>query len=766
MSKRAEAKIKDKALEFLKTALKSSSDLTDNHKEGLDAYMAKPYGNEVEGRSQIVMSDVADTVEWVMPSLMKIFFGGTRVVDIKPQGPEDEEKAKLMEEKVNFDFQRGINGYTVLHDWFKSALLGKYAVTKYWWDTSETTKNEDYNGLTEAELEQLMQDEDYEILEEESTLIQEGITDDFGFQVTPPVFSFDVKGKRTKTVSKPMAKSLPPEEFIFDLETSGSIKEAEFCAHRKRVHKNTLKKYKLSDDDISREAEEFSNTEYLKESRFEDLGGINFIKDPSDDEFVYIYECYLNDYDKSGDKVPKKVLIYGNRVLEVTDNTYGSPPFCGITTVRIPHRAAGLSMADLVSDIQKLKTALMRAILDNMYYQNNGIDIVNPYRINMDDVVDRNEPGAKWRTLYDVDPRTVIHSKDPSPLPSHAFGLLETVDSIKEKRTGVTSYNQGLDSKSLNKTATGISQIMGAAQQRMELIARNFAETGVKELFQAFVDMNLEFFDGEANVKLNEQWAQIKPEMIDGNFDIIIDVGVGTGSSEIQINQLINMINVSQPGVEMGIVTPENFGNLLSTIYELMGYKNTSKFVSGPQQGGAQNAQTQQMQQQMQQMQQENQKLQQQLQMVTVDLRNQEEKYKIDAQKLQIEAADKQDKSSLEAQKIQNDLSVKRAELQLKAEELSLKARELQSKDEVTYAKFEMEREKLLHSIEASRKESQEPREESKEESSANIDQVMKQIDALGQKFDAATKQAESKQKQISITRDKSGQMVGATVKD
>lgn len=626
--KSKQQKLKDKSLEYLKRAIASNEELVLNYKDGLDAYMAKPYGNEIEGRSQVVMTDVADTIEWIMPSLMKIFFGGAQVVDIKPQGKDDEESAKLMEEKVNFDFQRGMNGYTVLHDWMKDALIGKYGVVKYWWEDKVTKRNEAYQGLNEAEFQQLSQDTTYEVVDVEGTLVQPEVADFMGNIISPEQYSYDVTGKRLKKISRPMAMVVPAGEFVFDLETPASIKDSDFCAHKMRVHKNYLKRYKVSEKDIDAELDYFSAADIVKEALFEDIGGLNFVTDDIDDDFVYLYECYLNDYDDMGDKVPKKVVIFGNKVLEVTDNSYGHPPFCGITTVRIPHRAAGLSMADLVADLQKLKTGLMRAILDNMYYQNNGIDIVNPYRINMDDVIDRNEPGAKWRTLYDVDPNTVISSKTPNPLPQQAFGLLETVENIKERRTGVTSYNQGLDSKSLNKTATGISQIMGAAQQRMELIARNFAETGVKELFQAFVDMNLEYFDAPTNIKLNEEWVNVRPEDIDGDYDIIIDVGVGTGAQEIQINQLINMINVSAPGMQQGVVTKKDMYNMLKSIYELMGYKNPDKFVTDPESKEAKQAA--QGDPRLKQMQQEMQKLAEQL-------KKAEDKKQVEMAKVQVD---------------------------------------------------------------------------------------------------------------------------------
>ena len=588
MARSKKNELKDKAVNFLRSAITDNGELVENHRAGLAAYMQEPLGTEVEGRSQVVMSDVSDTVEWMMPSLMKIFYGGHQVVTISPQGPEDEMKAKLMEEKVNFDFQKGMNGYLVMHDWFKDALLGKLGVVKYWWEKGTTVKNVNYAGLTMDEIDTLTDIEFDEIIDNEDG-------------------TYDIEGKRVTEYSKPMCMTIPPEEFICDVTASDSMQSARFSAHKKKVHKTYLKKYGIKPKDVEGQRDAFEN-ETLSDERFSDLGGVSFIHDSRDDDFVYLYECYLDDYDDDGNAIPMKLVIFGEKVLSMEENTYGRPPFCAISSIRIPHRLAGRSIADLVIEIQELKTAVVRAILDNIYYQNNGVTVVNPYRINMDDVIDRNEPGAKWRTQYDVDPSSVFAPVPVHPISPQAFQLIEQIDQIKEKRTGITSYNQGLDSKSLNKTATGISQIMGASQQRMELIARMFAETGVRELFQAFVDMNLDYFDKTQSIKVGDGWAELKPQDIDGKFDVVLEVGVGTGSQEIKINQMTNMLNMTAPLLQGGVVTPENMQNLLKEIYLLMGHKNTDKFVGGPQQGP-----DPQVQQQMQQMQQVIQQLQEKL---------------------------------------------------------------------------------------------------------------------------------------------------------
>jgi hypothetical protein len=350
-----------------------------------------------------------------------------------------------------------------------------------------------------------------------------------------------------------------------------------------------------------------------------------------------------------------KVVIFGNRVLEAVENTYGKPPFCSLTSIRVPHRFAGRSLAELVKDIQDLKTGLMRSILDNLYYQNNGVTVVNPYRINMDDVIDRNEPGAKWRTLYDTDPKNTFAPVPSNPMAPQAFSLLQTVEDIREKRTGISAHNQSTPSDGMNNTATGIAQIMGAAQARMELIAHTFGETGVKELYQAFVDMNLDFFDREQAIKVNKEWLSVSPQAIDGEFDVTIEVGVGTGSQEVKITQLIGMLQMTAPMIEQDVVSKENMQELLKQIYLLMGYKTPEKYVGDE---NTQNISPQEMQQ----LQQQSQQLQQQLQQAG-QIINQ----------LQADQQNKATELQLKDKKIVLDNNIEQTELSLKEKELMLR---------------------------------------------------------------------------------------------
>lgn len=572
--------MKEKALDLLQSCKSGMDTLQFQRERLLKLYQQdKSLYENIDGRSQIVTSDVHDVIETVMPQLMKIFYSGDDAVKLVGQGPDDEQKARLFEELLNFQFQRQMNGYEILHDWFKDALMFKMGVVKYSWENGEEYKAREYKGLSDAELMALQANPDFIIDKLESVEeITEIATE---FEVIQQVTGVHtVKGRDVVRYSRPCIEVIPPEEFIFDVNERYK-KELTFAAHKKRMHKEAIKaKWKVSDDDLADEYDAFSDT--LVQQRFEELGGLTFWNDTEDSDYCYIYECCMTVWE-AGKARPMKLVILGNRLLEAVDNTYGKPNYCLLSPYRQPHRLVGYSLAEKAEDSQRIRTSLTRSIMDNVYFQNNGVRLVNPFRVNVSDLLSGNRPGGIVRMLQDVPVTTALQPMPVNPLGSQVFGAMELIDSMRENKTGVTKYNQGTDSNSLNKTATGISIITSMAQERVAFIARTFAETGVKDLFQALVDMNLEFFNVEVSLKVNREWATVDRAAIDGKYDLKIDVGLGVGTKELTVQQMLNMLQVSYPLVQMGIVTPLNLYEIVKVIYENLGYKNAERFATPPQ---------------------------------------------------------------------------------------------------------------------------------------------------------------------------------------
>jgi hypothetical protein len=251
----------------------------------------------------------------------------------------------------------------------------------------------------------------------------------------------------------------------------------------------------------------------------------------------------------------------------------------------MPHRFYGRSVSELVEDIQLMKSTVMRQLLDNMYLTNNNRVAVMDGMVNMDDLL-TSRPGGVVRTKQA--PNQVMQPIQAQPISQQAFPLLEYLDTVREVRTGVTKYNQGLDSDSLNKTATGISAIMNQTQMRSELIARIFAETGVKDLFRKMFELSVKYQDKEKIIQLNNQYIPVMPTEWKNRFNITIQVGLGTGTKEQQLIILNNILDKQlqafnlQGQREFPMVNLKNIYNTLSKMIENAGLKTVDSYFINP----------------------------------------------------------------------------------------------------------------------------------------------------------------------------------------
>lgn len=574
--------LKQKAMEALKTYQADMEVLQTEREKSIKQYMREPYGDEEEGRSKVVMSDTFDTIETIMPYLMRVFYGGQDVAKFSGAGEGDERGAELLGELVNFFVHKRMNGFVAFHDWFKEALVCRISVAKYWFEKRTDYRERRYEGLTADEYDALIAKDGIEVVKVEETVVEEAVHETFGMdiiEVAPAIITYDVDVKIAKEIRHPMFEPLPSEEFYFDVKAK-KITDSP-CFHRRRMHKNEiLAKYgkKVDEEELTTELESYGNNTDLWQTRFHDLGGINFILDQ--DDYFYLWEAYLDDYDKDGNKKPMKLVILGDRLLDSEDNTYGEPPFIDLTPIRLPHRAVGLDMATILADIQKIHTALYRAILDNIYFQNNAREIFDPSAIDSNDLYDGNRPGGKIPTKPGKDPRAAVFPMPVTPLSTQTYEMAtKTIPEMRQDRTGINRYVQG-DDKGLNKTAFGVNTLLNQALQRQELLARVFAETGVSKLFRKLAELTIEFMDVPQAIKLNGRWQTIDPKAIDVDFDVNIDVGIGTGTKDVIVQQMQMMMQLSMPLIPTGIVTPENIYNIMKNIYEAMGYKSVEEFIT------------------------------------------------------------------------------------------------------------------------------------------------------------------------------------------
>jgi len=239
-------------------------------------------------------------------------------------------------------------------------------------------------------------------------------------------------------------------------------------------------------------------------------------------------------------------------------------------------------------DIQLIKSTLLRGQLDNMYLANNGRYAISS-RVNLDDML-TSRPGGIVRV--EGEPGSAIMPLSHPPLPASSFGMVEYMDKMKEQRTGVTAYNQGLDANALNKTASGIAQIMSASQQRIELVARTFAETGVKDLFKLVHRLVRTSYTKPDIVRLRNKWVEVDPREWKNRNDLTISVGLGAGNKDQQLAHLTTILNMQKEALAAGVTSPEKIYNALAKLTQNAGFKDPEEFWTNP----AENPQGQQQQ--------------------------------------------------------------------------------------------------------------------------------------------------------------------------
>jgi hypothetical protein len=558
-----------------------SSELFEQREQAMDRYLGRPYGDEVVGRSQIVSSDVADAVEWVLPSLLKIFISGDEIVRFDPKGPEDEEQAKQESDFINYTVMEKNTAFLTFNTWFKDALLQKNGYVKaYWYNTSDV-RLEEYKGLTQEELKYIVEDDDVEIVgqsqypDPEATAaamqaLQAGqppIPPDQIPQLT------DVKIRRKQPDEYVRFEAVPPEEVLVSTRArSVSLQECPFVQHRSRKTISELRAmgYDLPDDIADNTSDE---TESNARNRFGEDSYTDEAADPSMREVWYRENWIRIDRDGDGVAELRRVCVVGTTLLH--DEETDVVNLACLTPIVMPHRHIGLSYYDLIQDLARIKTILMRNFLDNLYLQNNGRNAIDKNNVNLEDML-VSRPGGLVRT--DGPPGQSIMPIVTPDMSGPVLQGLEYIDGVKENRTGVTKYNQGLDANTLNKTASGINQIMTASQARIEMIARCFAETGVKELFWLVHKLTLQHSTREQKIKLRNKWVAVNPREWVDRYNLSINVGLGTGNKDQQLLHLNAILQMQIQALPQGMSTLQNIRNTLGKIVNNSGFKNDHEF--------------------------------------------------------------------------------------------------------------------------------------------------------------------------------------------
>jgi len=557
----------DNAIGYLET------ETVEDRADALNAYLRNPYGNEIEGKSQIVTGEVAEAIDGALPQLIRVFTSNEDAVQFEPVKDGDEPFAKQASDLANWVFYKQNDGFSIMHNWFKDALLQKVGIVKAYWRSNKDTIKEKYKNLTEDEVALLLSEGEFEIVKQNtnSNIGADGME----------YFTYDITIQRTNDNSRIVIETVPPEEFIIDKRAT-SIQDAAFCAHRRFITRGDLVAMGY-DRDIVEEIPAYDRLTYAPErlARYSNGEIPEYIPvdDPSMQE-VEIFECYIKaDFNGEGFNSLHRIVMGGEHILEQEDCDY--VPFHSLCPIPIPHKFYGQSLADRTMDIQLEKTTLTRQLFDNLYLTNNARVVAVEGQINYDDLLTSTAGGViRAKNINAVSQLNVQNTA------AQTFPMFEYLDNVQAKRTGVSDMQQGLDPSVLqNTTATAVAAMTQQSTGKLELIARIFAETGVKSLFKGILHLLCKYQDRAKTIRLRNEWVSFDPREWSDQYNVTINVGLGNGNRQEQIATLQMILAkqeqiIGQYGINNPLISLSQYQKTLSRMVEMAGFKDTSSFLN------------------------------------------------------------------------------------------------------------------------------------------------------------------------------------------
>jgi hypothetical protein len=557
-------------------------------------YRGEPFGNEEEGRSQVVSTDVRDTIAGIMPSLMKIFYGSKQIVHFSPKNAEDVPAAEQATDYVNYIFNNDNNGFLTLHSAFKDALRGALGIVKYVWEEKVEVKTEYYSGLDESALTVLLSEPNVvgsAIMSMDDPSYQPPVDPMTGQPAVDPATGmpapapkiYDVELKREYKDGRVRVEAIPPEEFLID-RRARSVEDATLVAHRRMMRVSDLVALGYNEEEVSSQMGVYeldTNDEYIARNPYAQSYGPGGTQD---DKRVLYCEAYVRvDYDKDGISELRKVCTIGPGYKMVMNEPCSHAPFALFCPDPEPHALIGLSMFDYTADLQKIKSAILRNMLDSLSLAIHPRVGVVEGQANMDDVLNTEVGGViRMRQAGAVQPFSVPF------VGQSAFPMLSYLDEVRETRTGMSKASMGLQADALQSTTrAAVAATVSAAQQHLELIARIFSETGMRALFKGILKLVTENQDRPRVVRLRNQWVPIDPRSWNSDMDVEVDIALGAGTEEQKI-AVLNSIAQKQEqimqtmGPQNPLVSPQQYRNTLVKLSEASGYRNSDEFFSNP----------------------------------------------------------------------------------------------------------------------------------------------------------------------------------------
>ena len=554
--------------------------------EATEYYLGESPQGQSSMQSEYVSTDVRDSILFMLPSIMRTFFGTNKIVEFVPRNAEDIPLATQQTDYINYIIQQKNPGFKVMYDVFKDALIRKTGFVKAYWDDSISASTHEYTDMTPEGYQVLMMDPDVEIVKESAQMQSMTIINpETGEEVTQetPV-SYDLTIRRVKSKDQVCIESIPPEEVLIS-RYARDLHSSPYVAHRmiKTVSdlvamgydKEEMEQYAGSGNLI--DAETFEE----EEARNPYSDGIFDARNDSGQKNVLYVEHYLF-YDLDGDGIDERIRVctVGNGLNIVNMAQWDDLPITLFCPDPEPHTSIGSCPADYLKPIQAAKSQIMRDTLDSLGHAIFPRMGVVEGQVNIDDVLntDIGQP-IRMRAPGMVQPFAVPF------VGKEAFPVLSYLDEAKENRTGVSKASAGLNADALqSSTASAVSATMSGAQGRVELICRHFAD-GMKDLFKLVNSLVVKHQDQPDMIRLNNEFVPIDPRYWDSDKDLVVNVAISKTSDAEKQSVLLQVAQkqeqiLQQLGVNNPLVSLQQYSNTLSKLIEQAGFKDTKSFIN------------------------------------------------------------------------------------------------------------------------------------------------------------------------------------------
>lgn len=570
---------------------RDTGDLGNARASAMDHYHGRPYGNEVEGRSQVVSKDLMEAVDWAMPAIIRAFVQSGRLGEFTPVGPEDEQLAQQESDYVHQVMMKDNPGFMILHDAVKDTLLLKNGYVKHFWEEEEKTSEEDYSGLTIEQLTKLITD----LQGQGAEVVVKG-QDSKVYEVNGVhVEFFDVKLQIKRKCGKLVWMAVPTEEVRVSKRCRGSLQDSPFTEHVTPKTRSDLIEMGMPRDFVE-ELPAIDNRDTFgqnvdQQAKARDSTADESIPNTDDsrndrsmDEIEFC-EAYVRvDYDDDGiAELRKVVTVAGNRIPpgEEWNEPITAVPMTGFVMKRVPHRHVGESLDDELGDLQEIQTALKRQLLDNIYFINNSELAVNE-RVNLKDVLS-SVPGGVKRVKGDAPVSDAIMPLVKAPVLDKILPAIDYWDKTKEIRTGIRPGSD-MDPDVLRETTKGaFLESLNRASQKIEMITRMIAETGVKEAVLQCHGILIRHQDQPRMVQMRGKWVSVNPQEWRERTDLNVRVGLGTGNEEEKRQKLMLLSQLQMQAAQgWGIVGPQQAYALFEDMAKTLGFDVPEKYVLSP----------------------------------------------------------------------------------------------------------------------------------------------------------------------------------------